>query len=145
MFSEKWDGRFLELAKHIASWSKDPSTKCGAVIVRPNKTIASIGFNGFPRGISDNQDRYSNPKVKHSLVVHAEVNALLHAQEKLSGFCLYTWPVIPCVRCAVLIAQSGIARVVSQATVETANISREEYESARKVFVEVGISLVELL
>lgn len=47
---EKWDARFLDLAVFIGDWSKDPSTKVGAVLVRPDRTIAGLGFNGFPRG-----------------------------------------------------------------------------------------------
>lgn len=46
----KWDERFIELARLVATWSKDPSTKVGAVIVRPYRTVASVGFNGFARG-----------------------------------------------------------------------------------------------
>ena len=57
MIDEKWDRRFLALAEHVADWSKDPSTKTGAVIVRPDRTIASMGYNGFPRGMADTDDR----------------------------------------------------------------------------------------
>ena len=48
-----WDMRFAQLAKLVSLWSKDPSTKVGSVIVRPDKTIASVGFNGFPKGVPD--------------------------------------------------------------------------------------------
>ena len=55
--SDKWDIRFLELAKHISGWSKDPSTKVGCIVVGEDREIRSTGFNGFPRGISDDNDR----------------------------------------------------------------------------------------
>ena len=51
--SDKWDVRFVELAMHIANWSKDPSTKVGCVVVGEDREIRSTGFNGFPRGIKD--------------------------------------------------------------------------------------------
>ena len=79
----KWDGRFVELASHIAKWSKDPSTKCGAVIVRSDKTIASVGYNGFPRGLDDSGKLYDNRSVKYDRVIHAEMNAILNASESL--------------------------------------------------------------
>ena len=58
--SEKWDIRFLELAKHISGWSKDPSTKVGCVVVGGDREIRSTGFNGFPRGINDDEDRLTD-------------------------------------------------------------------------------------
>lgn len=111
--NNKWDRRFLRLAEDISHWSKDPSTKTGTVIVRPNKTISSIGYNGFPRGMSDNPSLYENRDVKYSRILHAEVNAILNAYENLYGHTLYTYPLIPCDRCAVIIIQSGIVRVVA--------------------------------
>ena len=47
-----WDKRFLDLAEYISSWSKDTSSKVGAVIVH-NKRIVSTGYNGFPEGYDD--------------------------------------------------------------------------------------------
>jgi len=111
----KWDRRYLQMATMVASWSKDPSTKCGAVIVRPDRTIASVGFNGFPRGVEDHPDLLNNRPEKYSRVIHAEVNAILSAKEPLDGFTMYTYPggVGPsCDRCATCIIQSGISRVV---------------------------------
>ena len=60
--SDKWDLRFLELARHISDWSKDPSTKVGCVVVGPDREIRSTGFNGFPRGIEDDDNRLQNRK-----------------------------------------------------------------------------------
>lgn len=116
---EKWDLRFLNLAQHISIWSKDPSTKCGAVIVRPNRTIASLGYNGFPRGIDDSPAIYADREAKYARVVHAEMNAILSCTERPQGFTLYTfsqgWG--PCCdRCAAHIIQAGITRVVFDKT-----------------------------
>ncbi len=107
----KWDLRFLEMAELVGSWSKDPSTKVGAVIVRPDKTIASVGFNGFPRGCSDNVWLYQKRELKLERILHAEVNAILSAKESLTGCILYT--TLPtCARCTACIIQAGITRVV---------------------------------
>ncbi|HNQ98379.1 MAG TPA: deaminase [Trueperaceae bacterium] len=110
---DKWDIRFLQLAEIVAQWSRDPSTKCGAVIVRPDRTVASLGFNGFPRGMYDAEALYHDRDEKYSRVVHAEINAVLHAHGPVAGCTLYTWPFCCCDRCAVQMIQAGITRVVS--------------------------------
>lgn len=109
----KWDLRFLKLADHVARWSKDPSTKVGAVIVDAQRRVRGIGYNGFPRGVIDDPDFYKNREVKYELIVHAEVNAILNASGPLDGCTLYTTPLATCSRCAGLVIQSGIKRVVS--------------------------------
>lgn len=108
-----WDRRFLDLAKLVASWSKDPSTQTGAVIVRPDRSIVSLGFNGFPRGMDDNPERYANREEKYSRIVHCEMNALLNAREPLLGYTIYIYPLMSCDRCAVHLVQAGIRRVVA--------------------------------
>jgi dCMP deaminase len=107
-----WDDRFLELATVISSWSKDPSTKVGAVIVDDDNRVISIGYNGFPKGIKDDH-RLSNRDLKYEMIVHAEANALLFANAPVKGCTIYTWPFQPCSRCASLIIQAGVRRVVS--------------------------------
>lgn len=113
MLSDKWDDRFLAMAEHVAQWSKDPSTQVGAVIVRPDKTIVSVGYNGFPRGMEDTPRRLKNREDKYSRIIHAEMNALLNAHDSVNGCTLYGWPISPCERCAVMIIQAGITRIVS--------------------------------
>lgn len=109
---EIWTQRFLDLAEMVASWSKDPSTKVGAVVVRPDKTIASVGYNGFPRGVSDDPRAYANRETKYLQVVHAELNALLVAREPLHGYTIFlTLP--PCSSCTGAIIQAGITTVVA--------------------------------
>lgn len=109
----KWDKRFLNLAKHIAQWSKDPSTQVGAVITDKDNRIVSMGYNGFPKGVNDNEARYEDREKKYSLIVHAEINAILFAQKGLKNATLYTWPMPPCDRCTGFIIQSGLETVVT--------------------------------
>lgn len=133
-----WDKRFLELASHVASWSKDPSTKVGAVIVRPDKTVASIGFNGLPRGVEDSETRLHDRTLKYPMTVHAEVNAILHAREPLHGYTIYVAPLNPCSNCAAAIIQSGIKRVMAMAEI---NPRWEESNAlAQTMFEEAGVT-----
>lgn len=110
---EKWDRRFLGLAELVSCWSKDPSCKCGAVIVRPDKTICSVGFNGFPQKMEDYDNWLLEREEKYSRIIHAEMNALLFAKESVEGYTFYTYPLLTCDRCAVHMIQAGISRVVS--------------------------------
>ena len=135
----KWDQRFLALAAQVATWSQDPSTGCGAVIVRPDRTVASLGFNGFPRGMEDRETRYLNRQDKYARIIHAEINALTHAREPLSNFTLYcNLPV--CHICALQVIQSGIKRVVYPKPSEDFS-SRwgESAQKGRNYFEECGV------
>ena len=77
--ASKWDLRFIDLARHISEWSKDPSTKVGCVIVGEDREIRSTGFNGFPRGIDDTSERLGDRNQKYPMICHAEENAIMHA------------------------------------------------------------------
>lgn len=107
----KWDERFMKLANEVASWSKDPDCKVGAVVVSPDARQFSFGFNGFPTGISDEPDRLSHPSIKNALTVHAEVNAILNARRNLSDWVMYCTKA-PCIDCSLAIIQSGIIRLM---------------------------------
>jgi dCMP deaminase len=125
MSSERWDRHFLQLCVDHARMSKDPSTRVGAVIVGPDREIRSAGFNGFPRGIADTEERLHDRETKLRLVVHGEMNAVLLAARvgtPLKGCTLYlaatddsgsVWGGPPCVRCSVEVIQAGITEVVS--------------------------------
>ena len=139
MKSTKWDKRFLDLAKLCGSWSKDPSTQVGAVIVDDNNRIVSIGFNGFPQGVDDSEERLVDREIKYDIIVHAEANALMFANKSVEGCTLYTWPFQPCSRCAGLIIQSGIKRVVS--VVHDDERWKKNFTTARQLFKEAGIIL----
>lgn len=135
-----WHQRFLELSAHIAQWSRDPEKKVGSVIVRPDKTIASVGFNGFPRGVNDEDARYQDKALKRELMTHAEVNAILHAREPLHGYYLYVWPLAPCVRCAATIIQSGISHIIT-VPLKADSAWSETLALAETMFREAGITL----
>lgn len=108
----RWDVRFLELAKHVASWSKDPRTKVGAVLVNDTNQVLSLGFNGFPRGVRDLEERYLDRPTKSLFVAHAERNALDNCFTDTKGSTLYvTMP--PCNECVKSIIQKGIKRIVT--------------------------------
>lgn len=139
MKSTKWDKRFLELAKLCGSWSKDPSTQVGAVIVDDNNRIVSVGYNGFPKGVEDSEERLLDREQKYDIIVHAEANALMFANKSVEGCTLYTWPFQPCSRCAGLIIQSGITRVVS--VIQKDKRWEKNFFIARKLFEESGLTL----
>lgn len=107
-----WDFKFLKLAQHISNWSKDPSTKVGAVVVDEDNRIVSIGYNGFPKGIKDDE-RLENRDVKYSLILHAEENALLFSKQNLKNCKIYTYPLFPCSRCCSKIIQCGIKEIIA--------------------------------
>lgn len=108
----KWDYRFLDLAEFISSWSKDPSTKVGAVITDYENKVVSIGYNGFPKNVADD-NRLHDRDTKYKIIVHGEMNAILFANKSLEQCTLYTYPFMPCPRCSSMIIQTGIQRVVS--------------------------------
>jgi len=108
-----WDSRFLALAQHVAQWSKDPSTKVGAVIVDPYRRVMSLGYNGFACGVTDSPERYANREEKLRMIVHGESNALLFARGSVEACTLYTWPMLSCAQCAAMAINAGIVRVVA--------------------------------
>ncbi len=139
-----WDRKFLEMAKLVSSWSKDPSTKVGCVIADSDHAQLSEGFNGFPRGIADD-DRLKQREIKLKLIVHAEANAIAAAARnghRLMGATAYV-TFCPCPQCAALLIQAGIARVitVSGATPEHWKV---ECELAQRMLREAGVEFREL-
>ena len=139
---DKWDQRFMDLATFIAGWSKDPSTQVGAVIANPHtKRVVSMGFNGFPAGVEDLEDRLENREVKYEMVVHAEQNALLFAGPAAEGCTLFVTPLPPCARCGVLIIQAGIARVVSPEPDKSKEPWKTQSQISEQMFSEAGVDL----
>ena len=140
--SSRWDQRFLRLAAHVASWSKDPSTQCGAVITDEKNRIVSIGFNGFPRGLRDDE-RLHNREEKYRLVLHAETNALMDARGRAEGCTCYVYPMPPCSNCATQLIQAGIVRVVSMTPTER-QLARwgDSFSVSRAALEEAGVYLI---
>lgn len=139
--SEKWDQRFLELATHIAAWSKDPSTKVGCVVVGADREIRSTGFNGFPRGIDDDEDRLTDRSKKYPLICHAEENAIMHAARigmPLKDCSAYvTWP--PCSRCARSLIQAGVSEVIFPEGCEIPERWKGDFETSQGMLREAGV------
>lgn len=141
--SDKWDRRFIELARFVADWSKDPSTKVGAVIVRPDRTVAAVGFNGFPRGVLDHSERYDHRPTKYEMVVHAEMNSILNTRESLEDYTLYVTPLPPCSQCAAAIIQRGITRVVVLAKKDLPPNWAEKWAVSKTMFAEAHVGVCE--
>lgn len=108
----KWHKRFMELSNLISTWSKDPSTQVGSVIVDADRRIVGTGYNGFPRGVLDNPERYEEKSIKYKMVVHAEANAIMNAVKSVRDCMLFATK-SPCSECVKLIIQMGIWKVVS--------------------------------
>ena len=143
MMETKWQARFLALTKEVASWSKDSGTKVGAVIVRPDRTICSVGFNGFPRGIEDNPCAIANRDTKLLRTIHAELNAILSAKEPLNGYSIFVWPFQPCSQCAAAIIQSGIKDVYCPFTDHSSNDRwSESFKSALQMLDEAEVRVI---
>jgi len=137
---EIWDQRFLSLAHLVAGWSKDPSTKVGAIIVTPESVVVSVGYNGFAQRMPDVESHYANRETKYSRIVHSETNAIVLARGDVRGHTLYcTLP--PCDRCAVTIIQAGIARVVCPEVVngDAQDRWKDAFDKASQYFEESGV------
>ena len=143
----KWDQRFVELAIHIAGWSKDPSTQVGCVVVGPDREIRSTGFNGFPRGIEDTAERLDNRELKYPLICHAEENAIMHAARigvSLKDCIAYvTWP--PCTRCARSLVQAGVAEVKYPAGLEIPDRWEKDFRMSMDMLAEAGVRVKTIL
>jgi dCMP deaminase len=141
----KWHNRYLSIAQQVASWSKDPSTQVGAVIVGNKGQILSQGYNGFPRGIEDDADRLNVRDIKLSLMVHAEMNAIYNAT--YSGVCLdnatlYVYGLPICSECAKGIIQVGISKIVIPEHSITSRIEwMESWYKSNKMFNEANVKV----
>lgn len=114
--SMKWHHRMMDIAMKIETWSKDPSMKVGVVICDDDHRILATGYNGFPRGVEDDEERYADRSLKYPMVVHAEPNAIINSGHDLTGATLYcTAPMVPCPDCMGHIIQAGIKKVVTAA------------------------------
>ena len=137
---DKWDRRFVDVAALISTWSKDPSTQVGCVVVGQDREIRSTGFNGFPRGIADTEERLSDRALKYPLICHAEENAIMHAARvgvSLKDCTAYvTWP--PCTRCARSLVQAGVRQVVYPEG-EVPERWQEDFQMSISLLKEAGI------
>jgi dCMP deaminase len=148
----KWEKRYLELAKSVASWSRDPSRKIGAVIVGNHGQIISQGFNGFARGVDDTPERYGDRETKYKFVVHAEANAIynaIHNGASPSGATIFVTGLPVCHQCADAIIQTGVKRVVMDTLPctgweESGNLALQKFKEAQVEFKFVSTDLEDL-
>jgi dCMP deaminase len=113
--SKKWDDRYLQLAREVSTWSKDPSTQCGALLIGDSGQVLSQGYNGFPRGMDDDPKLYNKRDIKYTRIVHAEMNAIYNASRSgisLKGSTAYVHGLPCCHECAKALIQVGVKRVV---------------------------------
>ena len=148
MYNDKWSRRYLNIAKEFSRFSKDPSTQVGAVIVDDLGRVVGSGFNGFPRGVHDSEDRYLNRELKYKLICHAEQNAIWMAGTAARGCKIYVYPsfAIPnvCHECAKAVIQSGIKSVVGfvpEAQDDRAVRWQESIDLARTMLEEAGVRI----
>lgn len=141
-YADKWDLRFLKMAKEISEWSKDPSTKTGAVIVDGDRRIVGTGYNGFAPGVLDTDQRLNDREIKYKLVVHCEVNAMILAERPVKGYTLYTWPFMSCAPCAAIMIRAGIKRCVAPQNEnprwkDSFALTRIQFEEAKVELLEI--------
>tara|TARA_R110000851_G_scaffold16046_3_gene52555 strand:+ start:4947 stop:5399 length:453 start_codon:yes stop_codon:yes gene_type:complete len=146
------DQMFMNQAVHASKFSPDPSTKVGAVIVIEKK-LFSVGWNQFPGGVVESDERWNDRDQKYPRVIHAEADALvagarmMQRERPLVGFesaTLYTTE-FPCCSCCGLIIQHGIKRVVSQClSSDYAQRWAEQIKISKSMFAESGVELVEI-
>jgi len=130
---DKWDDRFIEMAWLVSTWSKDPSTQVGCVIVGGDHRILSLGYNGFPREVHDTKERYEDRATKLSMVVHAELNAIYNACHNgvnLNNSTLYLYSLPPCGDCAKGIIQAGIKNVIFHVPPEKLKMDSSSWASS---------------
>ena len=145
--NEKWYGRFLNIAKEVASWSKDKSSKIGCVIVDSNKSIRTTGYNGLPRNVDDTiEERHERPE-KYKWFNHAETNAINNCARigTSTDGCILIVTHAPCSACSRNIIQSGISEVIIDKESFSGDfISRwgDEWKVSETMFKEAGVKVV---
>lgn len=147
----------MGLATLSAMRSKDPNTQVGACIVNADNRIVSVGYNGFPRGCSDEEFPWEraaeNPNdTKYPFVCHAELNAILNAYGRdMRGARIYV-ALFPCSECAKAIIQAGITEVIyisdkyadtdnnkaSKKMLAAAGVKLTQFVSERKIEIDFG-------
>ena len=142
---DKWDKRFIKVAKEISDWSKDPSTHVAAIAVRDRKIIAT-GYNGFPKGIADKASTLKDRASKLRLMVHAEKNMIYNAVEhgvSLKDSTVYIWGLPCCDECWKGLVQTGVTRVVMPSIYDHGGKWQKGCEFAATYMKSVGINITE--
>lgn len=134
----------VDMAKHVAKLSKDPSTKVGAVIFDPKRRLVSAGYNGFARGVEDTPQRLNDRDTKYKLTLHAEKNAMLFATAPLDGCTIVvTHPC--CAQCAAQVIQAGIKHVMwPKPTEDFMSRWAPDYAFSLAQFAEANVEVIEV-
>ena len=139
----KWDQRFLRIAHEVSSWSRDPGTTVGCVLVK-NRRILSTGYNGFPVGLSDSLDLYQDREYKLAVTVHAEANAIINAAKNgavTDGSTAYvTFP--PCSQCAAALIQAGVSEVICPNPANAPDRWRAIFMLANEMLNDAGVTVL---
>ena len=139
-----WETYFMGIAHLSALRSKDPNTQVGAVIVDQEHKVVSIGYNGFPKGCSDDEYPWENEgsslETKYVYVVHAELNAILNSPRSVKGCSIYV-SLFPCHECAKAIIQSGIQEIVYESDTCA---SSESVLASKRMLESAGVKMVQL-
>ncbi len=138
-----WTAYFMGIAHLSALRSKDPSTQVGAVIVDDEHKVVSIGYNGFPRGISDDLYPWEREgdtlETKYPYVVHAELNAILNAPRSVKNCSIYV-SLFPCHECAKAIIQSGIQEIVYESDKYA---DTDSVKASKRMCIDAGVKLTQ--
>lgn len=139
-YLSKWDWRFIKLAEEVKTWSKDPKKQVGCVLALDKRDI-SRGYNGFPRGLSDDLYRLRDPFFKGKVIIHAEVNAILNAAKfgvQTAGSTAYV-TYHPCAPCASQLIQAGIVKLVCPSPKQASEKWVRDFSLASDILFEAGI------
>ncbi len=139
----------MGIAREVSTWSKDPSRQIGAVAIGEKGQILAQGYNGFPRGIKDSDERYSDREKKYKYVVHAEMNCIYNASwngVSLNNSIFYVYGLPVCSECAKGLIQVGVKKVVVQVPNQISipiNWLKHE-KTTKELFREAGIEYAKL-
>lgn len=142
----KWHRRYIELAALVGGWSKHPDFQVGAVAVGDFGQIMSTGYNGWPRGmVNEEQGRKSTNDKGYSNSIHAETNLIYNANltgVTLRGCTVYVHPVLPCFECAKALVQVGVNAVYyKRDKASNYNDWTKSWSLAKELFKEAGVTL----
>jgi dCMP deaminase len=142
--SADWMERYFRIAKEVSTWSKDPSTRVGAIVVGKYGQILTQGFNGFPRGINDDPMLLMDREAKLKRMIHAEMNCIFNGSlsgVSLAGSTMYVYGMPVCSGCALSIIQSGIHGVHAMFDGESERAKRwqDSHELTKSLLLEAGV------
>lgn len=136
--------KFAGVAKAVAAMSKDPSTKVGAVALDDNFNVVATGYNGFPRGVSDDRSRYHDREIKYKLISHAEMNLVAQAAyggRSLAGATVLITTLYPCTTCTKMLIQAGVKRIVV-VNPEDNPRWKDDAEFSKMMLVEASVEVI---